>query len=466
MKLVSETTAGLWVPITPSLEAVMDRLEALSMEPGFAAQRQLALSRALRPYFEAGAATPLAPLPQEVELANLYLYADFYPEDGQLTLIEQLRDVIIEHIPNEERAWLDPLKHSYMDLVEVVPIEGNGAGKRIGLRSLGDARTFRIPGGDFGKNLSAGQMLLARLIPRLDEPESDVVDLAGSAIVLSALDGQALFEATLEWRRAMEVVSGSFELGEWQEFAKRYGHLLLWNYAQMRFAALLEAVASIRYYAGDGRPYLYAIALYEHHEFTHLAEGLSELEGLEAETASSPEGIKSAVSELRPIRTWVLREGGSGERTGVVARLTLTPAQLAVECDSRERLDAIKHRLASAFGYSLHFQGETNSPPVRQLSEAELAKEEPLSLVISTEEELAFLASFLETVYLGWADRDSPALGGQTPRHAAASPPTRGKVCALIGEMELNDLGLRRTGRSAFDYNTLRDRVGLEKVSR
>jgi hypothetical protein len=29
-------------------------------------------------------------------------------------LIEQLRDVITENIPQEEREWLDPLKHSYL----------------------------------------------------------------------------------------------------------------------------------------------------------------------------------------------------------------------------------------------------------------------------------------------------------------------------------------------------------------
>jgi hypothetical protein len=54
----------------------------------------------------------LSPLPQETGLANLLLYAEFYPQDGQLTLIEQMRDVITEHIPQEEREWLDPLKHS------------------------------------------------------------------------------------------------------------------------------------------------------------------------------------------------------------------------------------------------------------------------------------------------------------------------------------------------------------------
>jgi len=48
MKLASEAAAGLWVPIKPALEAVLTRLEALSMEPGFSPQRQLAMSRALR----------------------------------------------------------------------------------------------------------------------------------------------------------------------------------------------------------------------------------------------------------------------------------------------------------------------------------------------------------------------------------------------------------------------------------
>ncbi len=461
MKLASETKAGLWIPIKPSLAAVLARLEALSLEPGFAAQCRLALSRALRPYFEAGAATTLAPFPQEVELANLYLYADFYPEDGQLTLIEQLRDVITEHIPDEERAWLDPLKHSYMDLVEVIPVEGEGAEKMISLRSLGDARKFRIPGGDFSKNVSAGLVLLARLIHRLDEPESDEADLAGSAIVLSASDGQALYEATLAWRREMEVVSGSFELGEWQEFAKRYGYVLLWNFARMRFAALLDAVVSIRYRTPSGQPYLYALALYEHHEFTYLAEGLSEIERLEPEARWQPNGAKPTGVESQAVRQWVQRGTEAAGQVSVTARLTLTPTQLMIECDSREHLDAIKHRLASAFGFSLHFRGESTTPPTRELSETDLARDEPLSLAITVEEDQTLLASFFETVYLEWADQDSPALGGQTPRHAATMPAGRAKVAALIDEIERNDLGIARTGKPAFDYNQLRTHVGL-----
>jgi len=461
MKLASETAAGLWVPIKPALEAVLARLEGLSMEPGFSAQRQLAMSRALRPYLEHGAASPLAPLPQEVELANLYLYADFYPEDGQLTLIEQLRDLIVEHVPEEERAWLDPLKHSYMDLLELLAVDGDGLTKTLHLRSLGDRSMVHLEGGDFSRGLAPGQVLLTRLIHEPQGPESGRAVPAGSAIVLSAEDGRALYESAMEWRREMEAASGSFVLGEWQEFAKRYGYVLLWNFAQMRFDALLAAVVSIRYRTPNGQPYLYALALYEHQEFPELAEGLLEFEKPEPEAGWEPDGTKPAAAGSQAVRLWVQREKDAAGQVSVMARLTLTRTQLMVECDSRERLDAIKHRLASAFGFSLHFRGESTTPPTRDLSESDLAKEEPLSLVITVEEDQALLASFLEKVYLEWADQDSPALGGQTPRHAGASPAGRDKVAALIGDMERNDIGRRRTGQPAFDYNTLRAHVGL-----
>jgi hypothetical protein len=119
MKLASEQATGFWTPQPPALDAVLVRLESLSLKPEFALQREMALARALRPYLGGIAGRLVPPLAQEAELANLFLLCDFYPEDGQLTLIEQLRDVITEHIPEEERQWLDPLKHSYFDVLEL-----------------------------------------------------------------------------------------------------------------------------------------------------------------------------------------------------------------------------------------------------------------------------------------------------------------------------------------------------------
>jgi len=457
MKLASEATAGLWVPLVPSLDALLARLESLSLEPGVAGQRQIALRLALQPYLEGGGGVLLSPLSQETELANLLLYADFYPQDGQLTLIEQLRDVITEHIPQEEREWLDPLKHSYLDLAEFLSIDEQG--QRLVFRSVGDARVYRVPDGTFRKELRPGQVLLTRLIREPGDVGWERAVIAGAAILLSNEDGKGLLNATLDYRRQVEISAGSFELGDWQEFAKRYGHVLLWTFARMRFAALLDAVGSIRYVVEGGQPYLYALALYDHSEYGYMAEMLAGLEGVEREEAAPSSGGASASKDAQHF----VQRGASGSlESAVVARLILTATQLWVECDSRERLEAIKHKLAATFGFSLHFRGETCMPPPRQLKESELAAEEPLTLVLSAEEDRALLNGFLETLYLEWAERACPSLGNHMPRHVATSAAGREQVAALIADMERHDPGIRRVGHASFDYNKLRAHVGLD----
>ena len=148
----------------------------------------------------------------------------------------------------------------------------------------------------------------------------------------------------------------------------------------------------------------------------------------------------------------------------IVAKLTLTSSQLIVECDSPERLDQIKHRLAASLGFSLHFRDETVTPPARQLSVAELMSDEPPALVITPDEDRALLSQFLDKAYLEWSDQPHLALSGQTPRHAAATPTLRGKVGDLIDDMERHDPGRLRFGKPAFRYNRLRAHVGLEEL--
>lgn len=457
MKLVNEGAAGFWASRPPALDAVIARLEQLSLKPEFFVQREVALARALKPYVAGEAGRVLAPLPQEADLATFILYCDFYPEDGQLTLIEQLRDVVTEHIGNEERIWLDPLKHSYTDLLEMT--SSPPSCEALTLRSIGDGTIFVVPGGEFAKDFTAGQVLLTRVIRHPDAYESGKAMWAGGGIVVSPAEAKALLETTAEWRREMEMSSGSFALGEWQEFAKRFGHMVLWAFAQLRMAALVDAVIHIQYRAGDNQPYLYAVALYDHHEYRFLTEGLSEIKELDPDPAVDVQHLST-----KPVRRWIQQEANGTSKLTVV-RVTLTSAQLTVECDSPERLDAVKHRLAAAFGFSLHFRGETLAPPARRVSLDQLTSDQPLTVVVTPEEDRALLKTFLEKAYLEWSDQAHLALGGQTPRHAAVSSATRGTVDALIDEMEQNDPGLRRTGKKAFDYNTLRAHVGLEEKS-
>ena len=461
MKLASERAAGFQAPVPPSLESVIVRLESLSLRPGFSVQREMALARTLRPYLQSGAGGIVAPLVQEAELAGLSLLCDFYPEDGQLTLIEQLRDIITEHIPNEERVWLDPLKHSYMDLLEPTP--SPKPGDTISLRSLGDGATFLLPDGEFTKDMATGQVLLTRVIrvPGGQEPGRAV--WAGCGIMLSFADAEAVLEMIAEWRRELEMNSGSFALGEWQEFAKRYGYMLLWAFAQLRVDALVDAVVHIRFRTPDGQPYLYAVALYDHHEYRLFADRLADMEELRSARPGGATENRKPISGVPPTLIWIQCEtAGSAEQ--IVARLTLTSSQLIVECDGPERLDRIKHRLAASLGFSLHFRDETLAPPARQLSVGELMSDEPLTLVVTQDEDRALLNQFLEKAYLEWSDQPHRSLGGQTPRHAVARAEMRGTVGALIDEMARHDPGLSRMGRAAFDYNRLRAHVGLDEV--
>ncbi len=455
MKLANERVAARSVPIIEELDALLTRLDRLSMAPGFAQQRRVAFGRALQAYAELGAQSPLAPLPEEITLADLLLYADFYPEDGQLTLIEQLRDVITEHIPEEERQWLDPLKHSYIDMVEALPVQSGAARRQV--RSIGNGRLYDIPAGSLDFPIDAGQVLLTRLVREPGDPESPLAVLAGPLLLLSAEDARMLYEQTADERREMEVVGGSFELGDWPEFAKRFGHLLLRNFARMRFAALVEAVGEIRYRTADGQPYWYVMALYEHREFTFIAGGMAELEGWKEESLAH----LGAAAGSKKLRRFLLQAKEEAPAASVPARVTVTATELYLECDSRDRLDGIKHSLAAAFGFSLHFRGETAQPPTRQVTTEELSTEEPLTIVVSREEDRALVNAFLETVYLEWADRESPVLSGETPRHAARTTAGLAKVAEVIADMERCDIGLLRSGLSAFDYNKLRAHVGL-----
>lgn len=464
MKPVSDHAVGMWIPIEPSIESVLARLEALSLAPTFAMQRQVALGRALRPYADYARILPLAPFPEEVALATLYLYADYYPEDGQLSLIEQLRDVITVHVPEEERAWLDPLHHSCMDLLEILSIDIQNTEDGLALRSLGDGQEVRAASGEFAQGFQPGQVLLTRLVRRPGHPSPDRAVLAGTAVTLSASMARSVYQATNEWRRELEAGSGSFELGEWKEFAKRYGYALLWNLAQARLGALLEAESGIRYHSPTGEPFLYVLTLYDHHEFRVLADGLGQMEGLQEEPPVPEVRRDGHAAMTESVRSWVQRGTGStGPASSVVARLTLTPTQLVVECDSRERLDRLKHLLASTFGYSLHFRGESIAVPPHELPEVDFAAEEvtPRTIVVTAEEEHRLLSTFLESVYLEWADQPSPALGGQTPRHVMGRPDGRARVAALIDQVERDDLGRRRIGKPGYDYNRLRAHVGL-----
>ncbi len=452
MELIREPSVGRWISIDPTLESLLSRLEEISLQNQFTAQRTRAFEQALHLYLEPGTSILLKPLVEEIELARLYLFADYYPNDGQLTLIEQLRDIIEVHISEEERRWLDPVKHSYMDLLEVQPPWSGKNGADLLLRSLGSDRQFTVKNVTLERTIQVGQVLLTRLIWT-----SEAAYIPGTAVLLAHSVARTILEVTNQERREMEATTGSFNLGEWEELVKPYGYLLLWNVAQARFGTLIKSEKSTSYRTPTGTPFLYAVALYEHHEIRLLTDGFSQFEEWEKG--------EPTISSGGTIETMVLRGDPTEEgEKEIVGRATLTPSQLFIECDTPERLNRLKHTLASAFGFSLHFRGETTVAPMHQQSFPDIEKDHPErhSIVVDKDEEYRLLASFLENLYFDWSDRPSPALGGETPRHGVIRTAIRDRVEGLISEIEGHDIALRRVGKSGYDYNRLRAHVGLD----
>lgn len=437
------------------LHCLLRRLREQSLQVDFQNQRQMALGMALEPYLAPLTAQYLAPLEEEIELAEWYLFADYFPTDGHPSLVEQIRDNITDHVPEEERVWLDPVRHSYMDVLRITGTDSTTQPHRLDLQSMGDNQEFQVfhP---ISPEFQHGRVLLTRLIRG-----SSTTYLPGSPLVLSSAMGNTLLSFTHDLRRHLEFGTGNFALAEWPEFTKQYGYLLIWSLARLRGGAMAVADAQVTYWTEIGDPFFYAIAIYAHHAFRVLAAGLEEWKNWEPqdpghEQASHPSGDSE-------IRRWVFKAPSAKPTSYALAKITLTPTQLIVEGDSASRLDSLKHQLAATFGFSLHFMGETVIPPPHSPPHVDLLADHYVAppVTVSTAEEAKMLASFLETVYLEWAEQPCPALDNETPRHVARDPQKRPHIATLINQMEEQDLGLQRTGQRAYDYGILRSHVGL-----
>ena len=448
-------TAQSTSPVANDQEGIRNllvRLKAQSLEVDFQVQREMALGLVLKPYLDPLTSQYLAPLPEEIELAEGYLYSDYFPTDGHPSLVEQVRDTITEHVPEEERIWLDPVRHSYMDLLQVVEVDQEKQPPQLLLQSLGDQQQFHVPYSE-KPLVQKDHVLLTRLIRG-----SSGTYLPAPPLVLSSAIAQTLLTFTHDLRRGIEFGTGNFALAEWPEFTKQYGYLLIWSLARIRGGAMVAADAQVTYWNESGEPFLYAIAVYEHDEFRKFTQALSEWEQL---SALSPPTSQS--EQIPSKKVWLQYAQDEQSESRLVARFVLTPTQLTLETDTANRLDSLKHQLASTFGFSLHFKGETLTAPPHMLPNVDLLADTYVAppVTVSAKEESKLLSMFLEKIYLDWAEQPSPTLKGKTPRQYCRENQDTKEVAELINQMEQNDLGLQRTGNPGYDYNILRAHIGL-----
>ena len=107
---------------------------------------------------------------------------------------------------------------------------------------------------------------------------------------------------------------------------------------------------------------------------------------------------------------------------------------------------------------SLHFKGETLTPPPHFLPYVDLLADTYVAppVTVSVKEEHTFLSTFLENVYLEWDEQPSPALKGKTPRQHCRDLQSTTEVAELINQ----NADIRQQG---CHFQSRRARVGEQR---
>jgi len=144
----------------------------------------------------------------------------------------------------------------------------------------------------------------------------------------------------------------------------------------------------------------------------------------------------------------------------IVGHARVTDTALRLETNSIRRADALRTRVETACGWLIAHQSREHSDPQAMLERGvgqRRGKKKPREE--QPPEMLEALRALKARHYETWLDIGLPALGGRTPREAAARPRMRPKLDVLLKEME--NLESRLPEGERFDVRSLRARLGL-----
>jgi hypothetical protein len=153
----------------------------------------------------------------------------------------------------------------------------------------------------------------------------------------------------------------------------------------------------------------------------------------------------------------------------IVGRAWFERGRLLAETNSIKRADALRRQIEAAAGALLRFRArevrDANAMPTEEAPE----RGESLTLLRTATpaptrppEVQAIMRKVLQQHYDSWPDARLPALGGCTPREAAASKKLRPKLIALLKDMECRD-GMKPEA-DRFDFVRIWRALGLDPL--
>lgn len=371
--------------------------------------------------------------PEDLDSANLivsdWMVHDFIaPSLGQ-TVMEEFLERRGSRLTQREREMVEAWTRSFYSLYEVQEV---AAGTGFTGKDLILGETVFVHDVNLSNHLARWDGLLARVVPGERGPE-----LAGIGLTVP----RPHIEPLRDWMEADREETGL----PWREYMKAN-----WPRIRRQSSEIAESWReSLRITNTDGDELLFSKAVYA---IVDEPAALSALRGsAEFDDASDPKDrFESFV--------WL------NEKKTVLGNIRVEREELALDCNSKERLERGKLLLASIAGDSLrHLRDEfTTQKELKSRMDAEPRRPNPLEPEIPKEVRDQVVSEFMEQHYSSWPDTKLPALKGKTPRQAAKTREGRKQVIAILKDVENAEERKKRDGETFYEVARLRKELGLE----
>jgi hypothetical protein len=361
------------------------------------------------------------------------------------TLADWFFDEYKDRLSEPERTWLEVQRHSWLGVWEIEAFE---PGATLDLKDLltGERRRVQEKMGSRGVNKRnalfgsvvefRGTCFMTGTYPRLVPPMDAFKVVRDVAAALNAKPGEVPVE------RLREESGQRLLLDRWQRALRE---------AERR-SSIPPRLANT-----DGDPILFTN--------DRFAFDPSERTAIEACVRGLGVDVDEGERQSTSVCFAVVRQEkakASALQSTLLGRIEVGEGTLRIETNSVRRADTLRRRVEEGCGGRLKHRSRDHADPVASLASGDhgaAGAPRPQNQA-PTPEMLEVLREHKARYYGDWADQTIPALDGRTPREASREPEGRGRLDALIKEME--SMESRLPVAEQYDFQVLRQLLSLD----